>query len=373
MTMRAFLLIVVAASAALAVEPDPGSTRVGGGRHAAVPCGAAPSAKTVVGSIISVVSSEASVDSSFAYSGRTLYAGSTVCTSSGGQVRYRLTRDGVTYCNTGTPPNSSRASIYPSADAAVLWSLGSTWCAGARGVRVTFSSVGKLTMRGSDPVAGVVVGKKGETTAKVLAGFLDVSGPGKAGAMILGPGQQVTAPSQGNPTAAKPIELSGGDRVTIADLQFLVPPTRFAPPAIDGSKVLARIFAARTLVIAYDARTSAFAKRYFSVLAKSWGVTATYRLTSSTTAPRLLELGKANVAIVATSTKLPSTLDAVPLFTDPGGGTWQLALARDKAYDAAVRAYFLASLNTGRYASAYRAAYKEREPGYALLRPLLFP
>ena len=369
---RAAALVSAAlVSAALVSAVASGSTRAGDA-YAVFVCGRSPTSKAAVGSIVSVIRAEVTVDASSAYGGRPLYEGSAVCTNGTGQVSYRLTREGTTYCETGTPAHATRAAVYPSADVAVKWSLGSTWCAGTEGARLRFASIGKLNIHAADSLFGVVIGSKHETTAKVVAGFLNVSGTRTS--VIVGPGQEVVVRAGGEPSAAVAAELDGGDRVTIADLQFLVPPGKLPRPTAGDSAALRNILGKKSLIVAYtkesNAKTAAFVKRYFGEIGKSWGVRTMYEAHNSTLALNLLLRKRVNVVAMPTA-KTPSTVDAVAFFT-VGDTPWQIAIVRDKAYGAATRASLLASLNTGRYAAAYRASFGV-EPSYTALRTLLFP
>jgi hypothetical protein len=368
-------VVAVVVAVVLGLSAETGLTLPGGVRRAVIPCGESPSSKTSVGSVLSVVSSEASVDSSFAYGGRTLYEGSTVCTSSTGQIKYRLTRDPPTYCNTGTATQASRATVYPSAGTAVVWARGSSWCAASEGA-VSFGSAGTLKMNAIAPVFGVFIGKARDTTVKVVSGLLDVSRSGARGSVIVGPGQQVTAPFGDPPSRVVAIEVEGGERATISDLQFVVPSTKLLRPASGKSKALSRILDTGSIVVGYDSRladpvTASFFKRYFAALAASWKLKLSLVPTTSGVALRRLKDRKLD--LVATPLTPSSTFDVTPLLTDRRRKTWQLLAVRDDGYDNAIHRYVAGALTTGRYASAYRSAYGAKAiPSYEPFRKLIF-
>ena len=336
-------------------------------------CAAASSGVSNVGSITSVVSTEVKVDSSTAYPGETLHNLQTVCTSSSGQVKYKLTKTKTTYCNTGTPPHASKGKLYPSSSVIISWVAGWFWCNAAGKSSVKYTSA-NTTMKASDPLFGVFIGRDRSTTPKVAFGFLDVTGKSRRG-VIVGPGQQVAVPFGSNPGPAVPAKLTDGDRTTIADLQLVFPPPNFGRPPAGSSSVLARIYSRGTIRVGFDfsrakdPRATTFAKAYFVELAKNWKLKLSFLKVSSSTIPAALESGKIDVAVSPTP---PSPdLFVLPFFADKLAVLWQIELAQDADWNNGLRSYELATLNSGRYAATYVNVFSTQPP-YEPLRPLLF-
>jgi hypothetical protein len=336
-------------------------------------CAATSTGTTNVGSITTIVSTEVKVDSSSAYSGKVLHNLHTVCTNSSGQVKYKLTKTKTTYCNTGTPPHSSKGKLYPSSDAIISWVAGWFWCNAAGKASVKYTS-SNTTMKASDPLFGVFIGRNRSTTAKVAFGFLDVSGRSKRG-IIVGPGQQVAVQFGSNPGQVVPARLTDGDRTTIADLQLVFPPPNFGRPPAGSSSVLARIYSRGTIRVGFDygrakdPNATTFAKAYFLELAKNWKLKLSFLRVSSSAIPAALESGKIDVAVSPT---IPSpNLYVLPFFADKLAVLWRIELVQDADWNNGLRSYELATLNSGRYAATYVNVFSTQPP-YEPLRPLLF-
>lgn len=373
MVERISLVLLAAGALTFGVTvPSSGSTT---SVQAALSCAPASGGGTTVGSITSVPSPEAKVDSSSAFTGKRLLNRNMICTSSTGQVKYKLTRSKTTYCNSGTPPHASKVRLYPKAGVIAEWVSGWTWCNTGGGSQVTYSSSGRARMKASDPLFGVFVARDRSTTAKVALGFLDVSGRSEKG-VIVGPGQEVTAPAGGDPGDVRTIDLTSGDRETIDDLQALVPSPKFGRPSAGSSAVLAQIYSRKAIRVGFDAsrandpRTSAFVKGYFTELAKLWKLKPEFLTVRGSSASAELASGRIDVAI--TPAALPTRLDVFPFFGDARRLLWRIGLARDADWNAALLSYVVATLNTARYAASYQSIFRTGPP-YKPLRPLLFP
>jgi hypothetical protein len=344
--------------------------------RAAISCTITTSGATNVGTISSVPSAVAQVDSSSAFTGKQLKNRNAVCTSTSGQVKYTLKKTKTTYCNSGTPPHASKVQLYPPSGVIAHWISGWSWCHATGKADVTYSASGKANLKTNDPLFGVFVNRDQSTTAKVALGFLDVSGEGKR-STIVGPSQQITVPAGGEPGPVERIELTDGDRATIADLRVLVPPPSFERPPAGGSDVLARIHSRGSIRVGFDAdrapdsRVRDFVRRYFADLARNWKLGLVLANVSATAAPAALASGKIDIEV--TPVEPSAKVDAFPFFADPRGVLWQdWIVTGDADWDAGLRSYVTATLNTGRYGTLYEAVFGV-QPSYESLRPLLFP
>jgi hypothetical protein len=204
----------------------------------------------------------------------------------------------------------------------------------------------------------------------VLTGFLDV---GAEHRVIVGPGQQVRLSAHHDPTRVEKAALTNGERATVTDLQFLIPPPRFSRPTAGDSPALKKLLSDGKITVGYNPshatkNTMVFVKLYFSALAKTWGITSSVIQTRRAAARDALR--NRNIALWVTTTTPTPSVDS-ELFLPAEGVRWYLEFVRDDTYRAAIRSYLLASLKAGRYGSTYRKAY-DGEPSYSPLRSLIF-
>lgn len=330
-----------------------------------------------VGTVSTVLSAVAKVNSSSAYSGMQLKNKNSICTDAAGRIKYTLTRTKTSYCDSGTPVHKSKVVIYTGSTTIAHWpTFGAnnwSWCNAAGKSKVVYSASGKATLTTSDPLFGVFVDKDASATAKVVLGFLDVSG-GK-GRVIVGPSQQITVAATGALGAVVRIVLTDGDRATVAGLRPLVAAPSFARPPAGDSAVLRRIYATETIRVGYDSRAgdsriADFVKRYYSNLARDWKVKLVLSAVPAAEAPAALAAGEIDVEVTPAA---PSDkVTAFPFF-DRRGVLWRNQIVPgDAGWNAGLRNYVIATLNTGRYGALYEAAFGV-QPSYEPLRPLLFP
>jgi hypothetical protein len=331
-----------------------------------------------VGTVSTVVSAVAKVNSSSAFSGMQLKSKKSVCTDGTGRIKYTLTRTKTSYCDSGTPVHKSKVVIYPGSTTIAHWPALAgannwSWCHAAGKGNVVYSASGKAKLTTTDPLFGVFVDRDASTTAKVVLGFLDVSG-GKE-RVIVGPSQQITVAATGALGAVVRIALSDGDRTTVAGLRPLVAAPTFARPPAGNSAVLKRIYATGTIRVGYDSEAGDsqvvnFVKRYYSNLARDWKVELALIPVPAAEAPAALAAGEIDVEVTPAA---PSDkVTAFPFF-ERRGVLWRNQIVpNDPGWNAGLRNYVVATLNTGRYGVVYEAAFGV-QPSYEPLRPLLFP
>jgi hypothetical protein len=257
--------------------------------------------------------------------------------------------DGVSYCSTGTSPSAQRKKY----DA----------------------RKGQVRILLADPLFGVDVDPD-RTVVKVALGYLDVSKLAGGGAVIVGPGQQVTIPELQEPGQVAPLDETPEDKAAFNDLRGTVPRPSFRPPAVDGSAVLKRIFGRHSIIVALDRdhladeNTAPFVQRFFSFLAKSWGLKLSPMLTSTQTLVSAVRSGKFDVGLTSDVNSI-GELGSLPLFADSNGDVWSMVVQPDKVFLNGLAGFIRSAVIAGTYGGAYRLSFRQ-EPSYEPLRPVLF-
>ena len=253
---------------------------------------------------------------------------------------------------------------------------GLTACSVGKTVAKKFDArKGQVRILMGDPLFDVDVDAV-RTLVKVELGYVEVSKLAGGGAVIVGPAQQVTVPEKAEPDPVAPIVKSADDQAAFNDLRGTVPKQNFGPPAPDGSPVLRRIFAKKSILIGIDAHRAdqspiVFARTLLSFLAQQWGLQVGFSSASVPTIVKGLQGGKFDLGITSDAQSL-QTFGTVPLLADSKSSVWVVAFPADAVFARAFGSFVRAAVSSGIYGADYRRAFANKEPSLDPLRPVLF-
>jgi hypothetical protein len=325
-------------------------------------------------------------------SGDPIYENSTLCAKNNGQVKFSIrhpnNRYPATMCrmDPGAELRAHPKKLVPSYKQPLIrFEAGWAWCATGKEPPENLvqdkykydADQGRMRILTKDPLFAVGVNAN-RTLIKLDVGFVKVSRVNSTMSVIIGPRQQVTIPTGGEPQAPRPIEASPTDKRRFDELRPALPTPNLGRPDPAGSPALARILRQRAMVVGVerevptaDRLAEVFARRFFGYLADEWQIDLKVEFFTGAVLRRSLDANAIDVAVTSDA-RLLDTLDTLPLFADPQEDVWQIGLNPDDVFKEALRGFVVAAVTNSRYRTLYRGTFK-REPRYDTLNRTLFP
>jgi hypothetical protein len=295
------------------------------------------------------------------------------CTGSEGQALIRLTRTKTTNCNV-YPRN--RMQLYPSTSLIIQFypsttRSGRSWCSTSRGKAAWYAgTTGRTRLYTTDPVFATAVTPR-TTTVYLTYGFFAVYAARTRDPVVLGPLQQVLVTAEGVVGGPGSFAPTAADRRAIAALGQAVPRPNYTRPPAGSSTVLARMYERGDIGVGIERgvppEVADFTRRYFRLLAQRWKLDLVLVADAS---PEALAEGRIDVAVTPTREEGAVDVEQVP-FTEHRE-PWDLEVLPEPDLVSGLRRYVRTALESGDYATHYRAAFAA-EPGYDRFRDFLFP
>lgn len=314
----------------------------------------------------------------FLTDGAGLLTNGTLCTGDGSQIRFLVKPSKPTTCEMRS---NTRLRLYPPKkpahrQALIRFEAGRTYCGTGKdpteNEKKYDTRKGQTRLLMKDPLFAVDVDPT-RTLVKVKLGYINVSRTSGGRAVIIGPDQQVSVPELADPEKVGRLTETADDKAGFAALQAVVPKPDFGRPAPGASVALKRIIANTEIVVGLDSTVtpagSAFVKRFYGLLARSWNLNLALQASSSIKA---LDIEKIDVLITKRNLRAVARVDALPLFADSQGGLWSFVILKDDAFRTALSRFVQAAVGGGTYSSFYRASFKKEEPSFDQLQPTLF-
>jgi hypothetical protein len=335
----------------------------------------------VVGTINTVFTRIATIDSEPAASGQEFRAQQILSSDAGGS--FSLSLDKFDDCRVF--PNSS-VQAKPSSAILLTWLSGTAWC---RTDPEASSSIdlkaGVATITMSDPVFGITVADE-LVTIRVSSGSVEVSLEATGASLVVASGEQVTlSPDQGisSPGGLDVGSLPPDEQTAVGDLMAQVPAPDFGRPDASTSVTLTRMFESGSMNVAIDEAglegsgaaggdggLIGFVQDYLDFLAVSWDLQLNLTVASAGEAAAEVREGKIDVFVAPT---LPPDLPSTPFFVDTGerAQTWHLVVGPDDPTlrDALAR-FVTTSVGSGDYGERFLRSFGVL-PSYEPLREQL--
>lgn len=339
------------------------------------------------GKVTAVHDQHVTIDSSPAGDGDTVPTGATVASDSTGSFDLSVGST-IHKCLTD---HDSALQVLPSPSVLIAWQHGASWCQKSGGTQSRFGIGPGLIALMQDPVFAVRVGASG-TVLKVQQGFVKVQGA--TGSVLVGPGQQMTAPPGGAPGPVVPLEADEQDNTNFGQLAGLTPAPAFARPSAQGSAALARILRTGVLQVRFatpapggNPQAAPFSRDFFDFLTRHWDLkldsssasagtatsTSAAATTSSAAATGSTAPGSAAGGGAGGDVRVEAQTGAnagTPLLSD-GSTVWRM-VAVDTGLQSALRGFLVAALGSGDYADLFTHDFG-RPPTYDAVSGLVAP
>lgn len=278
----------------------------------------------------------------------------------GGLVKFRLWEKD-TRCKTRT---GGLVQVRPSTEILISFENGLSYCITRKLGRWKKFDARRhtVTLISDDPLFAVSV-ERARTLVKVDLGFGVVLGRSGRGTAV-GPHEQVIVPEGGDPEAPTPIERTGSDRLSFAELERELPRPRFDRPDPGGSATLRDVFSRGRLIVGLETSISRnpaarrFIGGFIRLVGRAWNVRPEVRNVTVGGAISGLRAEQLDLAVSAHPDVLARSA-TVPLLVEPRSRVyWHIASRPDPTLAAALRSLVLASMQRDDYFTLYRTAFR---------------